>query len=335
MTFQPQHPPGISAKDGRGSIVPGFYCPACREDGNPMEDEVKLQFFTGPLPGYEAGRRVPVNVVVGGAHENKSTLLPPPFPELRTTTSDVPLRKPKWASSEKHVEMPANRPLQVPISNSNPLRNLALQNSDCRETTMPGGVTTSFHGVIGDGRSLASSLNNKGHLLKVQATPSRQSFSQTSLFSETSIHRSVQLSQLLKATDTHGFSDSSIGQHEVSETVPRVPRSRSFTYSNPSVLNDTDATVPRRVSKPVFSLTASLAKQRLDETTKQLAARPSPLPATATVNSIAPPVWKRGGLPFTAIPSKPSENVIPKNNSDGLFGSRFDPENFSLPFGVS
>jgi hypothetical protein len=101
------------------------------------------------------------------------------------------------------------------------------------------------------------------------------------------------------------------------------------------VLNDTESTISKRVSKPVFSLTASLAKQSLDETTKQLAARPSPLPETTTVNSIVPPVWKRGGLPFTAIPSKKSENAIPKITSDGLFASRFDPENFSLPFGVS
>lgn len=305
-----------------------------------MEDEAKLQFFTSPLPGYEAGRRVPVNVVIAGAHEFKSTLLPPPFPELRTTTSDVPLRKPKWDSPEKCGEMASDRAMHVPLPARELSGRLALGNP-YSPVKIPRSTTACNFGVIGDGRLQASSQQQNRHLVQIQATPDRQSLSQKSAFLDSLVHPNLPVWPNSKATDTYGDGESCISQCEdlgivlasVPEVIPPVRRSRSFSNSNPSASSDSDSAFIRRVSRPVDSLTSLFANPHREENSQELVAQPKPPPATI-LNPSVPPIWKRGGPPFMAIRKNPNQEVTVKKSRDGLVGSRFDPESLTLPFGV-
>jgi hypothetical protein len=345
MIILQQYPQAIYATNERGTIAPGFYQPACREDGNPMEDEVKLQFFTGPLPGYEAGRRVPVNVTIADARNLKGTLLSPPIPELRTTTSDIPLQNPQWGGPEKRGEMGSNRVLQVAIPNRELSRNLTLGHSTkyCLEKSPPKRTTTCDFGVIGDGRSTASSQQKYGHPAQGQANPNRLSNDRMSPFLDSLVHLEHQAWPMPKETNAYVGRGSSTGQPEasgimpatVSEALPHRRRSRSFSSSNPRLSSDSKTTTMRRVSRPVVSLTASCANQGLEETSQRLASQPSSPPARNSMDPNIPPVWKRGGPSITTICSQPNQDVTSKRNSDELFGSRFDPDTFTLPFGVN
>lgn len=334
----PQHPSAIPTNNECEITAPGFYCPAWREDGNPMEDEAKLQFFTHPLPGYEAGRRVPVNVTItGSAHEYKSTLLSPPLPELRSTTSDVPLRKPKWDSPEKRGKTASDRAMLVPHTSRELLGKMALENS-YSPVKIPRSPTTSDFGVIGDGRSQASSQQQNRHLVPIQATLRGQSFSQKSAFLDPLVRRNLQTSPNSQAAKTYGDGESFICQCEdsdtmtalVPETIQPVRRSRSYSNSNPWASNESDSAFMRRVSRPVVPLTSSVVNPHPEEKSRELVTQ-SKSPTARILDHSVPPVWKRGGPPFTVIRENPNQK---KSVSDGLFGSRFDPESFAFPTGV-
>lgn len=304
-----------------------------------MEDEGKLQSFTRPLPGYEAGRRVPVNVTIpAGAHEYKSTLLSPPLPELRSTTSDLPLRKPKWNSPERRGKTASDRPMPVPPAGLESPGRMILGNSYSPVKTPRSPMTSDF-GVIGDGRSQASSQRPDRHLLQIQATPKRQSSSQKSAFLDKIIHPNLQASQNSEAAYTHGDGESSIGQCEdsgivsgsVSEAILPVRRSQSYCNFNPWASNESDSAHTRRVSRPVIPLTPPFVNSDPKETSQELVTQPQPSSLRILDPSI-PPIWKRGGPPFRKI--RENRNQKKENSDDGLLGSRFDPENFTLPYGV-
>lgn len=306
-----------------------------------MEDEAKLQFFTGPLPGYEAGRRVPVNVMIAGADHLKSTLLSPPIPELRTTTSDTPLRNPQWGAPENRGEMVSDDALQVNAPNRELLRNLALGHSAkyCLHKIPPMRTKTCDFGVIGDGRSTTSSRQNNEHLAKAQANPSRLSIGRMSPFLDSPVHPDLQAWPIPKESNACVGREPFISQPEasgimpamVSEALPHGRRSRSVSISNPRLSSDSKTAILGRVSRPVISLTASCAN-KLEETSQQLVSQPSSPPSGILIDPNVPPVWKRGGPSFATVRSQSNQVVIPRRSSDG---SRFDPDTFTLPFGVN
>ena len=303
-----------------------------------MEDEAKLKFFTRPLPGYEAGRRVPVNVVIsGGPNEFKSTLLSPPLPELRSTTSDVTLRKPRWDSPERRDKTASDRAMPAPSTNRELSGSMALGNSFSL-VDIPRSPSTSDFGVIGDGRSQASSQQQNRHLVPIQSRPKNQSPRPMWSFLDPLVHPNLQASPNLKAAYAHGDAESSISQCEDSdivtasilEAIPPVRRSRSYCNFNPWASDDSDFAVMRRVSRPVAPLTSSSVNLHPEETGDDFIAQPKLPPARILITSV-PHIWKRGGPPYTAISGKRNPE---KKSSDGLSSSRFDPESFTLPSGV-
>lgn len=304
-----------------------------------MEDEAKLKFFTGTLPGHEAGRRVPVNVVIAGSHELKSTSLSPPFPKLRITTSDVSLRKSKWDGPERCSQMTLDWALRVPPPSHELSGNLVVGNPHSAMKT-PRPTATSNFGVIGDGRFQASSHQKNRPLVQSQATPNGQSLGQKLTVLDSATQPNLQARPISKGAETCNGGESFISQCEdsdflsasVPETTPPVRRSRSFSNSIPWASSESDSAYLRRVSKPVISLTASLASRDLEETSQPLAAQSRLQQARSALDPSVPPCWTRGGPPFTAIHSHQNQNVTAKQ---WLSGSRFDPESFTLPFGVS
>lgn len=324
-------------KTGCETTALGLYWPAWREDSNPTVDEAKLQFFTRPLPGYEAGRQVPVNVTItGGAHERKSTLLSP-LSELRFTTSDVPLRKTKSDNSETGGIMASDQAMSVPFTSRKLSDAMTLGNS-YSHVKIPRSSTTNDFGVIGDGRSQASSQQQNRRLVQIQATPKRQPNSQMPASLESLAHPNLQASPNSKAADTDGdeeLSDSKcegLGTPSASapEAIAPVRPSRSYSSSNPWASNNTDTVFLGRVSRPIDPLTSSSVNQIPEKNYKEMISQPKPPPARI-LNPSVPDIWRRGGSPFTALhENRNQENSI----SDGLLGSRFDPETFALPSGV-
>lgn len=307
-----------------------------------MEDEAKLRFFTGPLPGWEAGRRVPVNVIIEGAREGRSTFLSPPLLQLRTTTSEVPLRKSNWDSDEKGGEMVLDRAMQVPLVHGHLPGNFAHRYVPSPVET-PRNTTTSNFGVIGDGRYEASSLQKDRHLVPIQPKLDRQSSNQQSNFSSRVAHLNPQAPPKLKEDDTGSAGDPFISQDKnlgmmsapISGLTPPNRRSQSFGSGNPWASSDSDSLVLRRVSKPVVSLTASFTKQQLEETRQPWTAQTRPSLARSTIDFSTSPLWKRKGPSLAEIRPRESQIVMMNTSPDGHFGSRFDPDTFSLPFGVS
>ena len=304
-----------------------------------MEDEAKLESFTCPLPGYEAGRRVPVNVTIpGGAHEYKSTLLSPPLPELRSTTSDVPLRKPRWNSPERRGKTAPDRVMPFSPTGRKLSGKMALGNLPSPMTS-PTSPTTSDFGVIGDGRSQALSQQQNRHLMQTQATPKRQSSSLKSAFLDKNFHPNLQVSSTSQAAYTPAEGESSISQCKDSgivtsstpEAISPIRRSQSYCNSNPWASNEPDSAHMRRVSKPVVPLISSFVKPHPEETSQDLVTRQNP-PPTRILDSSIPPIWRRGGPPFTVIRENWGQKA--KSPDDMLLGSRFDPESFTLPYGV-
>ena len=305
-----------------------------------MEDETRLQSFTRPLPGYEAGRRVSVNVTIpGGAHEYKGTLLSPPLLQLRSTTSDLTLRKPKWDSCERRGITASDFVMPVSAANFKLSGRMVSENSHSPVNTPRSPATHDF-GVIGDGRSQASSQQQSRHLPQTQATANGQSSSQNSAFVGNSIHPNIRFWSTSQALYIRGEVEPSISQYEdssivtasVSEAISPFRRSRSDCNSNPRASNEPDSAHTRRVSRPAVPLTLPLVNSGPEETSQELVTQQNPLPARILHPSI-PPVWRRERPPLTAIRQNRGQKV--ENPSYGLLGSRFDPDSFTLPFGVS
>lgn len=305
-----------------------------------MEDEARLQSFTRPLPGYEAGRRVSVNVTIpGGAHEYKSTLLSPPLPQLRSTTSDLTLRKPQWDNGERRGITASDLVMPVSPTNCKLSGRMVWENSHSPVNT-PRSPTTHGFGVIGDGRSQASSQQQSQHLLQTQVTANRQSSSQKSAFLDNIIHPNVQSWPISQAFYTRGevessissqYEDSSIVTGSVSDAISPIRRSRSDCNSNPWAPNEPDSAHTRRVSRPVVPLTLPFVSSDPEETSHEPITQWNSLPARISHPSI-PPVWRRERPPLTVIRENRGQKV--ENLNDGLPGSRFDPDSFTLPFGV-
>lgn len=305
-----------------------------------MEDETRLQSFTRTLPGYEAGRRVSVNVTMpGDAHEYKSTLLSPPIPELRSTTSDLTLRKPKWTSCERRGKTTSDRVISISPASRKLSGTMVLENSHSPVET-PRSPTTNDFGVIGDGRSLTSSQQQSRHLMQTQATPNRQSSSQVSAFLDKIMHPNIQFWPTSQAVYTHGEAEPSVSQWEdssivtgsVPEAIPPIRRSRSYCNPNLRVSNEPDSAHTRRVSRPVVPLTSSFVNSDPEEASQELVTQQNP-PLARILNPSITPIWRRRGPPFTVIDKNRGQKG--KNPDDGLLGYRFDPESFALPFGVS
>lgn len=280
-----------------------------------------------------------MNVTIpGSAHEYKSTLLSPPLPELRSTTSDLPLRKPRWNSPERCDKTAPDRVTPVPPTSRKLLGRMALENVSSPVTT-PTSPTASDLGAIGDGRSQALSQQQNRHLIQTQATPKRQSSSSKSAFLDNIFHPNLQVQPKSQAAYTQAEEESSISQCKDSgivtslmpEAISPIRRSRSYCNSNPWASNEPDPAHVRRVSKPVVPLTSSFVKPHPEKTSQDMVTRQNPSPTRISDPNI-PPIWRRGGPPFTVIRENRGQKA--KNPDDRLPGSRFDPESFTLPFGV-
>lgn len=104
-----------------------------------------------------------MNVAIVGSHELESISLSPPIPELRTTTSDVSLRKSDWDGPERHGEMT----LDWAVGSPRPSRELSASsvvgNHHSPMKTSRTIATNNF-GVIGD-RRFRASAQQKNRLL--------------------------------------------------------------------------------------------------------------------------------------------------------------------------
>lgn len=298
-----------------------------------MEDETRLRSFTSLLPGFEAGRRVSVNVTIpGGAHEYKSTLLSPPLPELRSTASDLTLRKPSWDSFERRGMTASDRVMPVSPATCKLTGRMILENSHS-PMKQPRSPTINGFGVIGDGRSQASSQQQSRHSMQTQITANRQSPGQNSAFLENIIHPNLQFWPTPQPVYTRGKVESSVSQHEdssivtgsVSEAISPARRCRSYCTFDPQASNEHDSAHTRRVSRPAVPLTLSFASSDPEETSRELVTQQDPLPARI-LNPSMPPTWRRG--------RRENQGQKGGNPDDRLAGSRFDPESFTLPFGV-
>lgn len=338
-------------------INPGFYEPPYREDGNPLEDEQKLRSFTGQLPGWEGGRRVAValhSVNTGSRNREldvNSSLLPRtplgsetrtdlPFRELRATTSDLEFRKPKWDKSRKPRGLHLSHPLQVQTTDDQ-----LFQRDFIADTTMyypksssSSNATTNSFGAVGDGRySVSKSQLPASSDLITQPAYSLEQLHSLRKGSQAYAAESPGTNSLIKSSlhneslPKNGFADNAGSMGIRSPFIgmnKRPQRRRSFSNSNTSTPKDAISVISRRVSRPVAPTKEVYEAHFENERIQQLAAKRQHSTETETVHPRAPLIWKREGSTFRSKISAADQHLfIPE--------SRFDPESFALPYGVS
>lgn len=330
------------------SITSGFYEPANREEGNPLEDEQKLKFFTGPLPGWEGGRRVAVSLqaVNSSSRSKKSESNPStlqknncgagtrsdlPSRELRATASDLACQKPEWDESRKPRRLRSNHPLQVQATFNQLPRGAPIGDvfMDYPNSSSSSGTATKSFGAVGDGRfptSAARIPSSSGHTLQ-----SARDFGQPQSFRDGNCFNSLESESHIGMSSKNEFSDnvrSSDASNSPFSAPKRSQRRRSYSNSDPPITQDTSSVIGRRVSRPV-ALESNTFETDLEQKQTQIQAIQRHVAADAgIVNPRTPPVWKCQGSPFKFHSDEADNSLVPP-------GFMFDPESFTLPFEVS
>lgn len=346
-----------------GDVPPGFYSPVFCEDGNPLEDEVKLHSFTRTLPGYEAGIRVPVNLTVNAVHDNVRSPLPTPtsnklhdfgqhlpFRRLQVTRSDLKLRKPEWDKPRKPRKMPFG-PLQARMPNSRLLQDTVFENSVSSfvEASPSTSRPINLYGAVGEGRSPASSqirpsgssLNKPYDQLEDDAGRSADHANLPS--SNTVIHPNLRATPSPANIFSNHIRDSFVQELNPSETpstidphlIWRSQRRGSWGGVNPTLSIDMSASVPKRICRPAIPTTLPFEPEDTDMVAQRLYNR-THLPLTSHVpDPIVSPVRKCGShlLASNAPPSlRNGSQTAPRETS---WRPRGEPELFELPLKAS
>lgn len=342
----------IQTTGEESSVIPGFYGPEYREDGDPLQDEERLRSFTHPLPGWEEGRRVavalhPVNAASYGQVLFTSTTVSPkvtsniedfrdlPFLQLRETASDLAPRKSRRNRSRRpHLH------LQVPQKESSLASTTENAAMFYPESSPSSSRTTNSFGAIGDGRFPASPLHPS--LSTAESThgsgqpENGQSKSSTTVeptisdaFDTSSLNAGLfptrNVDENARPSTTNRFE---IGNTQSRQLfgIHRLPqRRRSFTILDLLPPKHTSLPVLRRVSRPIASMNQMYGSHDEHYATQPPPNCEQPPPMMGTDSFMTTPIWEREGPPFRSrtVHSEDPSNIL------------LDPKSFALPYEVS